>query len=372
MAFDAWREDFIARAGAGSPILRRELQGLTLDPKVIEADRSQPEFSRPIGTYVQGAVSEDRIATGRRKIAEIAQLQTIQQQYGVPAEVIVAVWAMESAFGRIQGDNDTVRSLATLAANGRRRAWAETQLLAAMRMISEGHATRGQMKGSWAGAMGQTQFIPETYLARAVDGDGDGRRDIWGSAPDALASTANLLARAGWRAGQSWQVEVTLPSGFDYSLLEERRAAPSFWEGAGVRRADGRPFSAADQASEAQLILPAGAGGPAFLIFPNHHAIRAYNNSVAYALGVGLLAERIRGEGQLVKAWPQEPALSRDQRMDAQRALNALGFPVGEIDGVIGSGTRAALRQWQRSVGLIADGYLTAELVVRLKAQAGL
>ena len=367
--FDTWMAGFYARAtGAGwSPaLLQRELAGLALDPKIAALDSKQPEFSKPVGEYVQGAVTQDRITTGRIKLAEIPLLPKIEATYGVPAGILIGVWAMESAFGAIQGRNDVIRSLATLAAQGRRRAWAETQIYAALRIISTNQATRAQLKGSWAGAMGQTQFIPTAYLDTAVDADGDGKRDIWGSSVDALASAANLLNKAGWRRGEGWAREVILPAAFDFSLSEGPRQTPPGWAALGAAPADDAPWSSADLEAPAQLILPAGAIGPAFLVFANHFAIREYNNSIAYALAVGLLADRIYGRPPLATPWPTETPLSLADRISAQQALARMGFDPGDMDGVVGLHTRAALRGWQKAKGLPADGYLTADMVRRL------
>lgn len=375
LAFDAWLNDFRSRAmaaGLSADLLDRELSGLTPDPKVISLDGRQPEFSKPIGAYVAGVVSDDRIAIGRAKREQLAYLPQIETRYGVPRDILLAVWAMESAFGQLQGRFDVVRSMASLAADGRRRAWAEGELIAALKIIDSGEVTRDQLKGSWAGAMGQTQFIPSNYRTTAVDFDGDGKRDIWGSDADSLASAANLLVKGGWKPGVGWANEVILPAGFDYSLAEGPREIPAWWEAKGVRRADGLPWTAADATQPAGLILPAGAAGPAFLALPNHFAIRAYNNSTAYALGIGLLADRFAGGGPLVTPWPVETALSLSDRMAAQIALARVGFSPGPADGVIGAGTRKALRAWQQSQQLPADGYLSSDMVSRLKAQAGI
>jgi hypothetical protein len=217
--------------------------------------------------------------------------------------------------------------------------------------------------------MGQTQFIPVTFLTTAVDGDGDGRRDIWGSSADALASAANLLAGAGWRRGESWAVEAIAAPGFDFGLTEGPRETPGWWAERGLTRADGGTWSAADKAAPAELVAPAGAGGPLFLLFPNHFAIRKYNNSIAYALAVGLLAARFAGAGPQARPWPPETPLSLSDRIAAQQALNRAGFDAGEADGVAGIRTRAALRAWQKSRGLTADGYLSPEMVRRLRAE---
>src|SRR5579872_144585 len=237
-------------------------------------------------------------------------------------------------------------------------------------MIQSAGVRRDQLKGSWAGAMGQTQLIPEAYLADAVDGDGDGRIDIWTSAPDALASAANLLGKYGWRRGGGWAREVLLPIGFDYSVAEGPSQTPDAWALEDVRAASGPAWSEADAASPAQLIVPAGVAGPAFLALPNHFVLRRYNNSTSYALAVGLLADRIAGAPPLVAAWPVEPPMASQDRIGAQQALAAMGFSPGAADGVIGIATRAALRAWQKSRSLPADGYLTLALSHRLQAEA--
>ncbi len=374
IAFDTWAADFQGRAlkaGIDPALLSREMAGLTPEPRVASLDGRQPEFSKPVGDYIKGVVSADRIAIGQKRRADLAALGAIESRYGVPRDILLAVWAMESGFGAIQGDFDVIRSMATLAAQGRRRAFAEDQLIATLRIIGSGEFPRARLRGSWAGAMGQTQFIPATFLDTAVDGDGDGRRDIWASSADALASAANLLDKAGWASGQTWAREVIVPAGFDYSLTEGPREIPSWWAARGLRRADGLAWSAADAGAPAQLVAPAGAAGPVFLLFPNHFAIRKYNNSLAYALGVGLLADRFAGMGPLARPWPQETPLSLVDRMTAQRALTALGFDTGQPDGVVGQGTRTALRAWQKSRGLTADGYLSPDMVSRLKAATG-
>jgi lytic murein transglycosylase len=371
--FDAWMADFQIRAiAAGWPadLVTRELAGLTYNPRVLALDNQQPEFSRPFGDYMRSSVSEDHVLTGRRKLLEVPQLPDIAARFGTPSEILVAVWGQESAFGTFQGDMDVIRSLATLAAEGRRRAWAETQIFAALKMIEDGEATRDQMRGSWAGAMGQTQFIPEAYLSTAVDGDGDGKRDIWNSAADALASAANLLAKGGWRRGEIWAREVKLGPDFDLMLAEGPRHTPDEWAALGATRADGLPWNDADRASKTLLIIPAGAQGPAFLLLPNHFVIRKYNNSTAYALAVGLLADRIAGAEPLTVAWPYGQPLSLADRIGAQKGLIALGYNPGATDGVIGVNTRVAIRAWQKAKGLAPDGYLTPALSAQIQADA--
>jgi lytic murein transglycosylase len=377
--FEAWKQGFVLRAaGAGLPADRvgEVLAGLAPDPRVLAADQRQPELSRSMGDYLAASVSQARIDAGaRRRLEGAAWMDPIADQHGVPAEILVAIWGVESNFGQNQGDFDVVRSLATLAAEGRRRTFGESQLQAALTIIFRGDAPRERLKGSWAGAMGQTQFTPEDYLNYAIDADGDGRRDIWGSSADSLGSSGNFLARkASWRRGQGWAREVVLPTdgSFDYGLAEGDRHPWSWWAERGVRPAGGLAWSATDAEEPAGLILPAGWSGPAFLVLPNHFAIRAYNNATTYALAVGLLADRIAGRPGLLAAWPAETPITLADRIAAQQALAGLGFDVGEPDGVLGLKTRAATRAWQRSRNMPADGYLTYGLIQALKTQAGL
>ncbi len=368
--FIDWLNGFHARAlaaGVSRPVLDGALSGLAPDPRVVALDSKQPEFARPVGAYVRSAVSDARIAIGRQKGEQIASLETIELTWGVPKEILIAIWAMETRFGSQMGDMDIIRCLATLAAVGRRRAWAETELMAVLRILTDGGAPRERLRGSWAGAMGQTQMLPSTYLSYAADGDGDGRRDIWGSAADAMASAANLLSHDGWRRNESWAREVLLPPGFDYGLAEGPAEVPYWWAGRGAITADGHAWSAADTQASCVLLLPAGAAGPAFLALPNHFVIRKYNNSLAYALAVGLLADGFAGRRRLVKPWPNEIPLSLDDRLAAQGALTTLGYNPGTTDGVIGLATRQALRAWQKSQALPPDGYLSTDMVTRLR-----
>jgi membrane-bound lytic murein transglycosylase B len=368
--FEGWKQGFLARhGGVRRAAYERELQGLVPDPSVIRLDRNQPEFSRPAGAYVQNAVTATRIAQARQRVDRVPW--EVVQRFGVPSEILVAIWAQESAFGQVQGDYDVIRSLATLAFDGRRRDWAEQQLKHALDIVVDGRRARAGLKGSWAGAMGQTQFMPDNYLRLGVDQTGDGVVDIWGSDADALASAANLLAQAGWKRGQGWGYEVILPANFDYADAEGPRHPWSYWAARGVRLAHGGVPTAAEAAEEATILLPQGARGPAFLALPNHYVIRRYNNSVSYALAIGLTADGVQGKPAMVAAWPNDPPLSREQRIGAQRALTALGYDTQGIDGVIGANTRAALRRWQLATGRLADGYLTADLADELIRRAG-
>ena len=364
-SFEGWKQGFLSRHGGDRRAdYERELAGLSPDPAVVRLDNNQPEFSRPAGAYVQNAVSASRIAQARQRVDRVPW--SAVQRTGVPSEILVSIWAQESAFGQVQGDFDVIRSLATLAYDGRRRAWAEAQLKDALDIVVDGRRARSGLKGSWAGAMGQTQFMPDNYLRLGVDQDGDGKVDIWNSDADALASAANLLARAGWKRGQSWGYEVTLPTNFDYSLAEGPRHDWAFWSARGVRLANGGSPTPIEGDEQATILLPQGANGPAFLALPNHYVIRAYNNSVSYALAIGLTADGVQGKPGLSKAWPDDAPLTRDQRIGAQSALTRMGYDTQGIDGVVGANTRAALRRWQAANGRVQDGYLTAALADEL------
>jgi membrane-bound lytic murein transglycosylase B len=277
----------------------------------------------------------------------------------------VAIWGMESNYGANFGDIPVIDALATLGFEGRRAAWAGGQLLAALKILQSGDIDRSRMVGSWAGAMGQTQFLPSTFLACAVDADGDGRRDLWGSMADAMASTANFLAQSGWLPGQAWGAEVRLPSGFDHGRADASVRQPSTaWAAEGVQPVASTTLP---DFADAELLLPAGAWGPAFLVGPNFRAILRYNNSTSYALAVGLLAQGVAGGVGVQAPWPRElSALSRSQLLALQTALNERGFPSGTPDGMMGPATREGIRRYQRSLGLPADGFPSLDLLQRL------
>ncbi|MCL7462443.1 lytic murein transglycosylase [Pseudomonas sp. NW5] len=370
-SFAQWRETFRQRAlaeGVNAALLARVLTGLQPDPSVIRADASQPEFSKPIWEYLDSAASVQRVKRGQQLLVSHARtLEAIERRYGVPRQVLVAVWGMESNFGGYTGNKSVIRSLATLAHEGRRPQFAHEQLLAALRILQQGDIAPERMLGSWAGAMGQTQFIPTTYLQHAVDFDGNGKRDIWHSVADALASTANYLRASGWKSGQSWGSEVQLPTGFDYALADpEQRRPLGEWLSLGLRIVGST--QALDLRQPASLLLPAGHRGPAFLVFDNFRSILRYNNSTAYALGIGLLAERFEGGGQILASWPRsEPPLSRSQRIELQQQLSARGFDPGISDGIIGANTRRAVRASQQQLGWPADGHPTLRLLEALR-----
>ena len=336
-------------------------------PRVIELDRAQPEFTRAVWDYLDSAVTPTRVARGRDKLAQFRiEADAASARYGVPASIVVAIWGMESGYGANYGDIATVDALATLAFEGRREEWARGQLLAALRILQRGDIDRAHMIGSWAGAMGQTQFLPSNFLAYAVDADGDGRRDIWGSMADVMASTANFLARSGWQAGQSWGAEVRLPEGFDVGRADgELKQSSAQWTAEGVRTMDGTPLP---ELAQGAILLPAGARGPAFLIGPNLRTILRYNNSTSYALAVCLLAQGIDGGAAVQAPWPRDlVTLTRSQLLEMQTALNQRGFAAGTPDGMMGPVTREGLRRYQRSLGLPADGYPDVQLLERLR-----
>jgi membrane-bound lytic murein transglycosylase B len=354
-------------AGIDEATLHMAFDNVRLLPRVIESDRAQPEFTRAVWDYLDGALSTQRIDRGRDKLLQLRpDVHTTTARYGVPAEVLVAIWGMESNYGSNVGDIPTIDALATLGFEGRREEWARGQLLAALKILQNRDIDRAQMIGSWAGAMGQTQFLPSNFLAFAVDADGDGRRDIWGSVADVMASTANFLASSGWQAGQPWGLEVRLPPGFDYARADADVQQPtSVWADEGVQAMDGAPLPALEGSS---ILLPASARGPAFLVGPNFRTILRYNNSTSYALAVSLLAQQLAGGPAMQTSWPRNlQAMTRSQLLALQTALNARGFDSGTPDGNVGPATRRSVRQYQRSVGLPADGYPTLDLLQRLQ-----
>lgn len=367
-----WAEGFRVRAAAaGIPAatLDAGLADLTYDPKIIERDRNQAEFTKAIWDYLDTAVSEDRVQNGRRALAANAgTLQQIEDRFGVEKEIVAAIWGLESAYGTFRGTTPTLSALATLAYEGRRAAFFEGELLAALRILAAGEVTPDRMQGSWAGAMGHTQFMPSSYLARAVDFDGDGRRNVWGEDPaDALASTAAYLAGFGWTKGQPWGVEVRVPDGFDYASSGERVKHPvPLWQAAGVRTWDGGDLP--DPGVPASVLLPAGAKGAAFLIFPNFQVIERYNTADAYVIAVGHLADRLRGGPPIRAEWPREDrVLTLAERQELQTRLTAAGFDTLGVDGKIGPNTIAAVRAFQRAQGLVPDGYPNLSLLARLR-----
>jgi lytic murein transglycosylase len=376
--FAACVQDLAGQAQAkGIPpeILAHNLTNIAPDSDILAGASSQPEFIKPIWDYLDATVSSTRVGTGRGKLAEWAQvLDAIEKTYGVDRYIVLAIWGIETSYGTVLDDltvvKPVIRSLATLACGDPNRTgfWRE-QFLAALQILERGDIDPDRMMGSWAGAMGHTQFMPTTYLAHAVDFDGDGRRDIWGAVSDALASTANYLKASGWRSGESWGYEVELSQGFDYTFADDTAERPfSAWTQLGVRPAHGGVFPSID--GKAVLTLPAGAQGPAFLLLPNFRVILQYNNSTAYALSVGHLADRLRGGPPLVGSWPRgDRTLTTSERRELQMLLERRGFAAGGPDGRIGPKTRAAIRAYQSSLGLTPDGYADVALLERLKQE---
>ena len=367
--FDGWIAAFRPRAlaeGITPATFDRAFRNVRFLDDVIRRDRSQAEFTRPIWAYLDSAVSNARIENGRAALRENARtLAAIEDRFGVEREVVVAVWGLESSYGRLRGTTPIIDAMATLAHEGRRKAFFETQLIGALRILQAGDTTPERMVGSWAGAMGHTQFIPTSYLDFAVDFTGDGRRDIWSDDPaDALASAANYLARHGWTRGQPWGMEVRLPSGFDTRMAGSRQPVRD-WRAAGLRAVDG---GAIPDHGMATLMFPAGARGPALLTFENFAVIKRYNNADAYAIAIGHLADRLRGAGGFRASWPRDDRpLSVEERKELQERLTARGFDTGGVDGRVGPLTLAAVRDFQSRAGLTPDGYVSAELLQRLR-----
>lgn len=367
--FDNWVAGFRGRAavrGIPAPILSRAFTNVGYLPEVIERDRNQTEFKRSLEDYLAIAASDERVATGKAKLrANAGLLAQIEERYAVEAKVLTAVWGLESRYGERRGDAPVISALATLAYDGRRGSFFESQLIAALRILANGDVSPSRMLGSWAGAMGHTQFIPTSYLSFAVDFRGDGRRDIWSDDPtDALASAAAYLKRSGWRKGQPWGVEVQLPAGFSGPLGRGSTRSPGAWAAAGVRDMNGQPVPDYGAAS---ILRPAGRTGPAFMVFRNFTVITRYNNAESYVIGVGHLADRIAGGPAIRGRFPPDAqGMTIENRKALQRALNRKGFDVGTADGVIGSKTTTAIEAYQRSQGLSVTGTPSLDLLKRL------
>ncbi len=355
--------------GVSAAVADNAFAGLTPDPKVLDLDGRQPEFSLTLGRYLGNAISAERIAKGRQMLARHnTLLRAVERDYGVQAEYLVSFWGLESGYGSFVGDFSVVRSVATLACRTRRAGFFAGETVQALRILGANHLQPAQMKGSWAGAMGNTQFMPSTFTAHGVDRDGDGRVDLWNSLPDVFASSANFLSKVGWRRGQASHEEVTLPQGFAYDkidLNEERTLRE--WRGLGVRLANGGALP--DSAERAAIALPAGHRGPAFLMLPNFKVVMTWNRSVLYAISVGALARQIAGGPGLIREPPAEDQpIGREAALDMQGRLQRLGLYGEEVDGMIGPKSRASLRAFQIRAGLVADGHPSAETLGRLRA----
>ena len=373
--FQNWVRGFRATAtshGVSGAIYDRAFRGVTeIDPEVLEKARYQPEFTAPVWDYFDNRVQEDSIATGRQMARQWKPwLDRIEARYGVDRHILLAIWSMESNYGAILKNDkvmrNVVRSLATLAYADKRRAkFARTQLIAALKILQTGDIDESHLMGSWAGAMGHTQFIPTSYQAYAVDVDGNGKRDIWNSVPDALATAANLLRKNGWQTGKTWGYEVVLPAGRKFpggSMSLDK------WASIGVERANGKSFPRGSD--KAELKVPDGRAGPAFLATRNFFVLKNYNNADKYALAVGLLADEIAGYGGLVRDWDRPfTKLSFDQKVELQKRLTTLGYYDGKFDGKIGDGSRSAIKAFQAQAGLTQDGHPSMEVLSRLRSR---
>ena len=370
LKFDAFVKEFRATAlvaGISPATYASAMSGIHRNDQVEKLNLEQPEFVRPIWSYLDSAVSLSRVAEGQRKLAEQAtELGTIEAKFGVPAQILVSIWGNETNYGDDTGGFNLFEALATLAYDGARTDFARHELIAALTMVQQESLDPKQMRASWAGAFGQLQMLPSTFLKSAVDGDGDGKRDLWHSIPDALASAASELSADGWQRGRDWGYEVRLPANFPYELADgDTVKSIADWMKLGVRAADGTPLPA--NAEGGIIYIPAGRRGPAFMTFSNFKVVLKYNNAVSYALAVCVLGDLIAGRPGIQAAWPRdEQPLSRDERLAFQNALLRLGFDPGKLDGVLGRGVKAALRQYQKARGFPADGFPTLGLLTAM------
>jgi lytic murein transglycosylase len=360
-----------ARRGISRASFERFTGDLEADVKIMDYVDAQPEFTKAFWDYVDLLVTDERIARGREVLAaNAAVFDAVEKTFGVDRFIIAAIWGVETKYGTVAGERPVIRSTATLACVGRRQAYFKDEFLAALEILQRGDIKPDQLKGSWAGAFGATQFMPTAFKRYAVDFDHDGRRDVVNSVPDIAASTANHLQKAGWVAGQAWGYEVVLPQGFNYMLADPaRRLTLHEWMRHGIARPGGAPF-AADPRIRATLFIPAGARGPSFLLTDNFRALMKYNPAEAYALAAGHLADRLRGGGPIAQAWPREErVLTRAERLELQQHLARQGFDVGEPTGRLGLKTRAAVRDFQARSGLVPDGFATVAVLERLRAR---
>jgi len=367
--FDACVKELRGEAtanGISAAVVDSAFANLQPDPTVVEASENQPEFETPVWEYLARLVDDKRIAEGRAMLEQWRRaLASAQRRYGVDRHVIVAVWGVETDYGRIMGKRSLVRSLATLSCAGPRQRYFRGELMATLQILQSGDVRADELRGSWAGAFGHSQFMPSTFRRSAVDLDGDGRRDIVGSIPDALGSIANYLKDAGWVSGQPWGYEVILPRKYDGPSGRHNRRDLAEWKKLGIRRPGGKALTGPDKAA---LLLPAGTRGPAFLVFHNFDAIHAYNNSESYALAIAHLADRMRGGGPIVAPWPTDDRLlSRAERVELQLWLTERGLYSGAADGILGSRTVEAIKAFQSAAGLPADGYASARVLAALR-----
>ena len=358
-----------ARRNVPRALYDRYVAGLTPDLRIMDLLDAQPEFTKSFWDYLDMLVSEARVANGRAILAKHKPaFDAAEKAYGVDRHVVAAIWGVESNYGTQIGDRSVIRSTATLACIGRRQSFFREEFLSALEILARGDVTADDLRGSWAGAFGPTQFMPTSFKRFAVDFDGDGRRNVVDSIPDLIASTANNLKKDGWVPGQTWGYEVVVPKGFNFLLADRSRSMTMRdWEKAGIRRPGDKPFPRPDD--RAFLLVPAGAQGPGFLMLQNFRAIMKYNPAEAYAMAIGHLSDRLRGGGPFVQSWPRhERVLNRTERYELQQLLARRGFHVGEPDGRLGGQTRTALRQFQSSIGHVPDGFASASMLERLRA----
>lgn len=368
---DGVRSEALAK-GIRAGTLDAALNGVAPVERVLELDRSQPEFSHTFWSYMDLLAPQSRVTKAREMAQTHAPLlNAVSQRYGVQTRFLVAFWGLESSFGKHTGSFPVIDSVATLAHDERRAEFFRAQLFDALSILDDGHIALPQMKGSWAGAMGQLQFIPSTFVGYATDGDGDGKIDIWNSLPDVFSSAANYLSSIGWNSDETWGREVTLPADFDLELADlDTRKPIGDWQALGVRRANGADLPVAD--IEGSILLPSGIRGPAFLVYNNFRVIMQWNASINYALTIGYLSDRVKGQGPLLTPRPANvQPLLRDNVLEMQRLLNAQGYDTGTPDGIAGPMTRKALKRYQKDMGLPPDGYPSVEVLAMLRGEGG-
>ncbi|MFT5712242.1 MAG: membrane-bound lytic murein transglycosylase B [Glaciecola sp.] len=348
--------EIASQQGISNTRIMSEIPNLTQIPKVLEFDRNQPEFVQTFPSYYSARVNQWRIEKGHEALTEHKNfLADLTKKYGIPGHYLLAFWGLETNFGNYKGKMSTLDSLATLACDPRRSEYFTGELMLALKLMDRESLTKSQMIGSWAGAMGHTQFMPTAYTKYAIDGDGDEKIDLWNSEKDALASAANFLSKLGWKPGLRWGREVVLPAGFNYASISTENKPISHWDALNITKANGETLGQSTISSK--LILPAGHEGPAFLAYHNFNVILRWNNSEFYGIAVGQLANRILGNDELSKPLPDLPKYSISQMAQMQRKLNNMGINVGGADGIIGPATRAGIRDFQSKNGMIADGF---------------
>jgi membrane-bound lytic murein transglycosylase B len=359
-----------ARRHVSQANFERFTTGLAPDLRIMDLMDSQPEFTKAIWDYLDILVNDNRLTKGREILAKYKpQFDAVEKAYGVDRYIIASIWGIESNYSTQMGDRSVLNSTATLACVGRRQAYFKDEFLTALEILNRGDLRPEQMRGSWAGAFGPTQFMPTAFKRYAVDADGDGRRDVVDNPSDLIASTANNLKKDGWQSGATWGYEVVLPKGFNFMLADKAKAMTiAQWQQQGLTRAGGKPFG--NPAEKAYLLAPAGTGGPGFLMLQNFRVIMKYNPAEAYALAIGHFADRLRGEPPFVQPWPrQERVLSRAERLELQQLLAQRGFYKGTPDGQFGGQTREALRGFQASIGTPADGFASSDVLERLRGR---